>query len=59
MAADATAPAVLMSAQFIDTGDAGTLSIRLCHCHTGKKQQGDGENHNFLHELKPPDKGST
>ena len=57
MAADATAPAVLMSTQFIDACDAGTLCICLCHCHTGTNQHGESKHHNFLHELKPPDKG--
>ncbi len=38
VAANATAPAVLVSTQFIDACDAGTACIGLCHCHTGTNQ---------------------
>jgi hypothetical protein len=58
MAADATTPAVLVSAQFVDSCDTSTTGIRLCHCHTSTKQHGEGAHNNLLHELKPPDKGS-
>jgi hypothetical protein len=65
MAADASAPAVLMPAQFINAeperiGSDATDWISPCaaierssclgHCHANERQQGDCKNDNFLHE---------
>jgi hypothetical protein len=55
VAANAAAPAVLVSTQFVDACDAGTGCIRLCHRHAGTNQHGKGENYSFFHELKSPD----